>query len=176
MASTVDKLMPDTLAFPISIRRWLTLATKVAVDQTYFQFFGTRVSYCLNIHHMYCEYRGYRQGITFDPFSVISRSPAVLISDLSSLRASRSRCIFISRTDDILVDSIFTSTPRLAWLMILPLQSSLTSSSARCWQLFENRLYLGCDDVNLAAAGHVSTTKLAYRGGVHWDCHSLTHL
>lgn len=100
---------------------------------------------------------GYHYGITFDPFSDISRSPAVLMSDFSSRRASRSRCIFMSSTDDNLAESNLTSSPRSAWLIILPSHNSLTSCSAKCWQLLLNRLYLGWEDINFSAAGPVSS-------------------
>lgn len=58
----------------------------------------------------------------------------------------------MSRVEESFVESILVSTPRFCWLMTLPLQSSLTSRSAKCWQLFEKRLYRGCSEMKVAAA------------------------
>lgn len=66
-----------------------------------------------------------------------------LMLDLNSRRASGSRWVFIRIVEESFVDSIFASTPKLAWLIHLPSQSDRTSSSARCWQLLENKLYRG---------------------------------
>lgn len=99
---------------------------------------------------------GYHSCIALDPLAAIRRSPAVLMSDFSSRNAVRSRDIFISRVEDILVESILTSSPRLDWLMTFPLQSSTTRASARFWQLASNRLYRGCSEIYLDAGGAVS--------------------
>lgn len=71
--------------------------------------------------------------------------------DLSSRRASGVRCVFIRIDEESFVESILASTPRLAWLIHFPSQSDLTSSSARCWQLLEKRLYRGWSDMNFEA-------------------------
>lgn len=57
----------------------------------------------------------------------------------------------MSTAEDSFVESILVSTPRFCWLMTLPLQSSLTRFSARCWQLLEKRLYRGCSEMKFAA-------------------------
>lgn len=107
--------------------------------------------------------------ICLDPFSAMRRSPADLIFDLNSRRASGSRCVFMRIVEESFVESNLASTPRLAWLITLPLQSSRTSCSARCWQLLENRLYRGCLAMKVAAVQSSQRPRLLLLQGLGRD-------